>query len=211
MHNHVRRLVDAAEPGRLDRLEYKSATILGANLAHHDIEHLTRPGRIGVSRAFELVILADGSAMPLSAERRALSLSKIREFSEVIRKHGGQVALYMTHAYVAPHRRAKSDNARLTETHYVDAGNKVNALVIPVGLAFEEAYSRRPEIRLHMNFDGTHPDLAGTYLAACVVYGAVYAKPCLGNPYNYFGKISKEDAAFLQKVADDTLHSFYGR
>lgn len=211
LHNHVRRMVDAATPGALDGLEYKSATIGGANLSHHNIEYLTEPGRIGVKQPFQLVILADGSAAPLSANRRAMSLSKIQEFSEVIRKRGGQVALYMTHAYVAPHKETKPENIRLTESHYVDAGNKTNALVIPVGLAFEEAYKRRPNLKLHKDYDGSHPDLAGTYLAACVVYNSVYAKPCLGNPYDYFGKITKDDAEFLQKVADDTVKSFFSR
>jgi len=211
VHNHVRRMADAAAPGTLDKLQYKSATIGGANLAHHNIEYLTEPGRIGVKEPFELVILADGSAQPLTADRRAASLAKIQEFSEVIRKRGGQVALYMTQSYVPPHKEAKPENARLTEAHYVQSGNKVNALVIPVGLAFEEAYKRRPEMKLHKDYDGSHPELAGTYLAACVVYATVYAKPCSGNSYDYYGKIKKEDAAFLQRVADDTVKAFFSR
>lgn len=211
LHNHVRRMVDAAAPGILEKLEYKSATIGGANLAHHNIEYLTEPGRIGVKQPFELVILQDGSAAPLSDSRRAQSMSKIREFSDVIRKRGGQVALYMTHAYVAPHKQTKPENAQLTASHYVQAGNAVNALVIPVGLAFEEAYKRRPDMKLHKDYDGSHPDLLGTYLAACVVYSSVYGKQSVGNPYDYYGKVSKEDAAFLQQVADDTVKAFFGR
>ena len=42
--------------------------------------------------------------------------------------------------------------------------------VIPVGLAFEEAYRQRPGVKLHKDFDGSHPDLLGTYLAACVTF-----------------------------------------
>ena len=29
--------------------------------------------------------------------------------------------------------------------------------------------------------------------------------------HDYYGKVSKEDAAFLQKVADETVKKFYGR
>lgn len=211
LHNHVGRLVVAGNPALEKALQYKSATIGGANLAHHNIDHLTEPGRIGVKEPFELVILQDGSAAPLSEQRRALSMEKIREFSAVIRKRGGQVALYMNHVYVPPHKQAKPENIRLTEAHYLAAGNAVKALIIPVGLAFEEAYRRKPDIKLHKDFDGTHPELIGTYLAACVVYASVYGKPALGNAYDYFGKISKEDAAFLQQVADDTVRKFFGR
>jgi hypothetical protein len=211
LHNHVRRMVIAGDPSLTKALQYKSATIGGANLAHHKIDYLTEPGRIGVKEPFELVILQDGSSSPLSEKRRALSMEKIREFTEVIRGRGGQVALYMTHAYVPPHKQTKPENMRLTEAHYLAAGNAVKALIIPVGLAFEEAYSRRPDMKLHKDYDGSHPDLVGTYLAACVVYASVYGKPALGNSYDYYGKVSREDAAFLQQVADDTVKKFFGR
>jgi len=76
LHNHVRRMVVAGDPALEKALQYKSATIGGANLAHHNIEYLTEPGRIGVKQPFELVILQDGSAAPLSEKRRALSMEK---------------------------------------------------------------------------------------------------------------------------------------
>ncbi len=211
LHNHVRRMVIADNPALEKALQYKSATIGGANLAHHNIDHLTEPGRIGINLPFQLVILQDGSAAPLSEKRRALSREKMKEFSGIIRERGGQVALYMSHAYVPPHKQAKSENIRLTESHYLAVGNENNALVIPVGLAFEEAYRRRPDMKLHKDYDGTHPDLAGTYLAACVVYASVYGRSPVGNQYDYYGKVSREDAAFLQQVADDTVKKFFGR
>ncbi len=211
LHNHVQRMVVAGAPALVKALQFKSSTIGGSNLAHHDINHLTEPGRIGVNLPFELVILQDGSAAPLSEKRRALSRAKVREFSDVIRKRGGQVALYMTHTFVPPHKQARAENIRLTENHYLAAGNAVNALIIPVGLAFEEAYRQRPDIKLHKDYDGTHPDLLGTYLAACVVYASVYGKSPVGNAYDYYGKVGKEDAAFLQQVAEDTVKKFYER
>ncbi len=211
LHNHVRRMVIAADPSLEKAMQYKSATIGGAALAHHNIDYLTEPGRIGVKQPFELVILQDGSAAPLSPARRVQMVEKVREFSDIIRSRGGQVALYMTHAYVPPHKSVKPENMRLTESLYLEAGNAVNALVIPVGLAFEEAYRQRPDMKLHKDYDGSHPDLIGTYLAACTVYASVYNKPCSGNSYDYYGKIGREDAAFLQKVADETVKKFYGR
>lgn len=211
LHNHVRRMVVADNPALEKTLQYKSATIGGANLAHHNIDHLTEPGRIGIKLPFQLVILQDGSAAPLSEKRRALSREKMKEYSSIIRERGGQVALYMSHAYVPPHKQAKPENIRLTESHYLAVGNEINAMVIPVGLAFEEAYRRRPDMKLHKDYDGTHPELAGTYLAACVVYASVYGKSPVGNAYDYYGRISREDTAFLQQVADDTVKKFFGR
>jgi len=211
LHNHVRRMAMAADPGLEKRMAYKSATIGGASLAHHNIDYLTEPGRIGVKEPFEVVILQGGSFAPLSKKRRAQFREKVIEFNKVITERGGQTALYMTHAYVKPHKRAKAENMRLTEDLYVSVGNEVGALVIPVGLAFEEAYRRRPGIKLHKDYDGSHPELLGTYLAACTVYASLYGKSPVGNSYDYFGKIDKDTATFLQQVAADTVKKFYGR
>lgn len=211
LHNHVRRMVIAAFPSLEKKMKYKSATIGGAALAHHNIDHLTKPGQIGVKDPFQLVILQGGSVAPLSESRRAQFREKVIEFNKVITERGGKTALYLTHAYVEPHRRANPENIRLTEDLYVSVGNEVGALVIPVGLAFEEAYRRRPDMKLHKDYDGTHPDLIGTYLAACTVFASVYGKSPVGNSYDYFGKIDQDTATFLQQVAADTVKKFYGR
>lgn len=211
VHNHVRRLVEAAQPGFEKTAKYKSATIGGASLDHHAIEHLTTPGKIGVKEPFQLVILQGGSAEPLAPARAAKFRETVVAFDKVIKAQGGKTALYLTPAYVAPHKQAKPENARLTEDLYISAGNEIGALVIPIGPAFDEAYRRQPEFRLHQDYDGSHPNQAGTYLAACVVYAAVYGKSPVGNRYDYFGRIDKDSAAFLQKVAEDTVAKFYGR
>jgi hypothetical protein len=211
LHNHVQRLVVAADPRMEGKLSYKSATIGGSVLAHHNIEHLTKPGQIGVKEPFQLVILQGGSGEPLSEARRAQFREKAVEFNKVIGERGGKTALYLNHVYVKPHKEAKPENMGLTEDLYVTVGNEIGALVIPVGLAFEEAYRRRPGMKLHKDFDGSHPELIGTYLAACTVYASVYGKSPVGNTYDYFGKIDRETATFLQQVAADTVKKFHER
>jgi hypothetical protein len=94
---------------------------------------------------------------------------------------------------------------------YIETGNTLDALVIPVGLAFEEAYRRRPDMVLHKFFDGSHPELEGTYLAACVVFASLYGESPVGNSYRYFDAVSESDAAFLQEVAQDVVMQFYNR
>lgn len=212
LHNHVQRLLAAGGAGVAEsQIEFKSSTIGGASLAHHAIDWITEPGRIGVKEPFQLVILADGSAQPLAEQRRANARRLIAQYAQTIRQRGAQVALYMTHVYVPPHRQARPENLPMTARHYIEAGNEIQALVIPVALAFDEAYRRRPGIALHADFDGTHPSLLGTYLAACVTYSSVYARPCKGNPYHYYGRIKAEDAAFLQEVGDDVVRAFFRR
>ncbi|MGH8637160.1 MAG: DUF4886 domain-containing protein [Burkholderiales bacterium] len=211
LHNHVRRLAIAGDPANEKSLRYKSATIGGAPLAHHNIEHLLAPGQLGMKRPFELVILQGNSTAALSDARRASFREKVSELNAEIVKRGASTVLYMTHAHVKPSRFASPDMIRKIEDMYVSVGNEVGAFVIPVGLAFEEAYRQRPDIKLHKDYDGSHPDLLGTYLAACVVYASLYGKSPVGNSYDYYGKVDKESAAFLQKIADETVRKFYGR
>jgi len=211
MHNHVRRLVAAADPAAGKQLQYKSSTIGGARLSHHNIDYLTEPGRIGVKEPFELVIMHGESIDAMTDERRAALRESAIEFNKVITARGGKTALYMTHAHVKPSKWAGQDMARKTADMYVSIGNEINALVIPVALAFEEAYRQRPDIKLHQDYDGSHPSLIGSYLAACTIYASVYGKSPVGNSYDYYGRVSKEDAAFLQKVAAETVKKFFGR
>lgn len=211
LHNHLRRMVDAGGIAPEKALQYKIVTIGGAPLAHHDVASYLAPGKLGMKEPYDVVILQGNSGAVLSDARRKSFHDKVTEFSADIAKAGAKTALYMTHAYVAPNKNASPDMIRKIEDMYVSVGNEVGALVIPVGLAFEEAYRRKPDLQLHKTYDGSHPDLIGTYLAACVLYASLYGKSPVGNAYDYFGKVDKDTATFLQQVAWDTAQKFYGR
>ncbi|MCB1740633.1 MAG: hypothetical protein KDK91_09705 [Gammaproteobacteria bacterium] len=209
LHNHVRRMVEAAELRAASELKYKSATISGAALFDHDLDSYLEPGKLRVAEPFQVVILQGGSALGWSKKRPPRFQQTVAEFTRKIVDAGGEPALYMTHAYVAPHKRVDpAMTAKLSEI-YTEVGNANGALVIPVGLAFEEAYRRKPEIKLHKAFDGSHPSLLGTYLAACTVFASIYAVSPVGNPYDYYGEIDKVNADFLQRVAWDTVSAYY--
>jgi hypothetical protein len=90
---------------------------------------------------------------------------------------------------------------------YTLAGNANHALVIPAGLAFARAIAARPALELYQP-DLRHPSLAGTYLAASTVYGAVTGKSPVGNSYT--AGLDRELAEFLQRTAWDTLQAYYG-
>jgi hypothetical protein len=149
-----------------------------------------------------------GSGEPLSSRRREDFRKTAAANAALIRDHGGQLALYMTHAYVKPHRQFKPENIVATEAMYVDVGHEIGALVIPVGLAFEEAYRRFPDVKFH-NRDGTHPSLLGTYLAACTTFATLYGRSPVGNPYRADGAIEEAVATQLQQVAQDVVTQFF--
>ncbi len=210
LHNHVSNLVKASDAALGSRLQFKSSTIGGSALNHHNMAHLTEPGKIGVSQPFQWVVMQGGSGEPLSPRRRENFRQTAAANAEMIKARGGQVALYMTHAYVSPHKQVNPQNMVATESMYVEVGNEIQALVIPVGLAFEEAYRRLPALRFH-NKDGTHPSLLGTYLAACTTYATLYGRSPMGNTYRADGAIDDNVAAQLQQVAQDVVTQFFQR
>ena len=210
LHNHVKNLAESAYPVLASKLQYKSATIGGAALSHHNMDHLTTPGQLGVAQPFQWVVMQGGSGEPLSPRRRETFRQTAIANAEIIRSRGGRVALYMTPAYVKPHKQVSPQNMPATEAMYVAVGNEIAALVIPVGLAFEEAYRRFPEMQLH-NKDGTHPSLLGTYLAACTTWAALYGQSPVGNTYRADGAIDLPVALQLQQVAQDVVAEFYAR
>jgi hypothetical protein len=188
-------------------------------LNHHNVAHLTEVGRIGVPQTFEWVVLQGGSGEPLSRNRRHTFRTVAKEHADLIKARGGQVALFLTPAYEAPHPRYSAQNIELNESMYVEVGNEIGALVIPVGLAFKEAYQRFPNLKLHLP-DGTHPSLLGTYLAACTTYATLYGRSPVGVKYNKLdpsylshgaNAIDEATATQLQQVAQDVVTEFFQR
>ncbi|WP_295502468.1 hypothetical protein [Limnohabitans sp. Rim8] len=162
-------------------------------------------GCIGVKEAFEWLVLAGNSADALKDSSQQKFHETVRRYDEVIRSRGGKTALYMTHAYVSPHKRASSQNIGKVVNMFDTVGRDVGVKVIPVGLAFELSYQRKPDLRLHDDHDGSHPSLVGTYLAAAVVYASLYGENPVGNTYSYRGKVPADVVLHLQQVAWDTV------
>lgn len=211
LHNHVQRFAVAAGVLERSELTFKSATIGGAALRDHAIDHLLLPDNLRVDEPFELVIMQGISSAALSEGNRARFRSAAADHAEKIRRAGGQPVLYMTPAYATQHSRYRPDMIDDVAALYVETGNELDAMVIPVGLAFAEATRRRPDSVLHKQFDGSHPSLLGTYLAAATVFASLYDVSPVGVDYDYFGAVSEQDARFLQTVAQDTVARFYGR
>ena len=208
LHNHFKRMADEKYPGYEGSINVKSSTIGGSRLKHHNLDHLLKPKAISSISKFELVVLQGGSGEGLSKKDRKSFAKTANKHIEKIKANGSEAALYMIHAYVEPHQSFNPNLIRVIEEMYVTAGNKNQTLVIPVGLAFENAYDQRPDITLHQ-LDGTHPSLLGTYLAACTVFASVFNESPVGLDYDYNGLINDDDKLFLQKIAESTVKAFY--
>ena len=209
LHNHVRRMLDEVYESEIDKTNYKSVTISGSRSWHHDIDHSLNYKNLGVKKPFQLVIFQGGSGESNSVKERNIFSDEVSKIVKKIKNAGAEAALYMIHAYVEPH---EDTNPRMIENikkMYIDAGNKNDALVIPVGIAFENAYIAQPNIKLHKHYDGTHPNILGTYLASCVVFSSITHLSPLNIEYSYYGEINDIDKKFLQKIAKETVEDFY--
>jgi hypothetical protein len=212
LHNHVKRMASERFTDMASRdFQYKSATIGGARLQHHNIEWLLTPGKIGVDRPFQAVIMQGGSFEPLTTDTRKTFVDTATSYAQKVRAAGGKPFLYMTHAYVSPHRRTQPGMINLISDTYSHAGQQAKAQVIPVGLAFERSYKERPDFSLHMAFDGTHPNLRGTFLGAYVTFFTLYGDSADPMEYDYFGRISPEDVNYLQRIAKETVVDYRTR
>jgi hypothetical protein len=188
LHNHVKRMASEAHPGtRPSDFQYKSSTIGGSRLTHHNMDWLLMPGRIGVERPFQVVILQGGSAEPLSEPSRETFKETAKTYADKIRAIGAKPMLYMTHAYVPPHRRADPSMIDLVSKTYIEAGDIAGAEVIPVGLAYARSYKE---------------------LGACVVYLTLYGGDISELEYDYYGRLPEAEAVYLRRIAQETVTAF---
>ena len=209
LHNHVRRMLNEVYDNEIATSNYKSATISGSRSWHHNIDYPINHRNLGAKKPFQLVIFQGGSGETDTLVERDLFSDTTANVIKKIHESGAEAALYMIHAYVKPHNDANPQMINDIKKMYIDAGNKNNALVIPVGIAFENAYMQKPNINLHKKFDGSHPNMLGTYLASCVVFSSITQISPLEIDYSYFGTINEADKKFLQKIAHQTVEEFF--
>ena len=69
------------------------------------------------------------------------------------------------------------------EALYRNAARRANVRLLPVAMAWHDLLSRREFDRL--DWDGTHPNVAGSYLIACLTYATVYDKPPRDLPFDF--------------------------
>jgi hypothetical protein len=211
MHGHVRGLVRGGDKSVSHR--GVSVTISGSGIDWHDMEsYLT--GGIGKysfvgdneirfnppGRQFDAVMFMDCSQCPIHPQLGPVFHEYAKKNSDTIRAHGARPVLFMSWAY----KDKPEMTAQLAE-QYVKAGKANNAQVVPAGLAFAKSIQRRPDLELYVP-DKRHPSLAGTYLAACTVYGALLGKSPVGNTYT--AGLPKDVAAHLQQAAWETVQEF---
>ena len=210
---HVSHMHASTNPA--SRLRSTSVLITGSGLDGHDVESYFRPGTIGAysfdaannvvfanrDRLFDVVLMMDCSQCPIHPVLRERFQEAVHRHCRTVRRHGAEPMLAMSWAY--------ADRPEMTEAlaEAYSAVARINGVsVVPVGLAFAKALSGMPSIGLHMA-DKSHPTLAGTYLAASCIYAALFDSPA---GLAYAADLDRPTAAFLQRVAEQTVREYRG-
>jgi hypothetical protein len=213
LHNHVGQLVRESMPGLRHRAS--SATISGSGLNWHDVESYFRPSAIGsysfganntvsfnkLDRLFDVAIMMDCSQCPLHPQLKDVFREYAKKHADTVRKHGARPVFFMSWAY----QDVPSMTAELAEA-YTQAANDNNAFVIPAGLAFARSIAQKPDINLYVA-DKRHPSLAGSYLAACTTYAALFKASPVGMKYT--AGLDPAVAQHLQAVAWETVQEYF--
>jgi hypothetical protein len=152
------------------------------------------------------VVLQEQSEIPSLPQSAVdgVMLPPARTLSGLATADGARTLLFMTWGYRDGDGTGDTYGAmqeRLAEG-YGEAASALGAQVAPVGLAWEQAHLREPELALWQD-DGRHPTTAGSYLGACVFYEVLTGRSPVGDPYT--AGLDGDEARFLQGVAAATV------
>jgi hypothetical protein len=151
-------------------------------------------GRDEIKRSpWDYVVLQEQSTLPL--KNRARMHESVRLFDQEIRAHGAKTVLYLTWARLLSFDRQNE----LTDA-FVTIGQELRAMVVPAGVAWQRAFAELPGLTLH-DKDQSHPNPAGSYLAACTFYATLFNQTPAGLTTDFPG-LKKQDPQLLHALQD---------
>ncbi|NEX63915.1 SGNH/GDSL hydrolase family protein [Noviherbaspirillum galbum] len=145
----------------------KTVTVGGARLGDH---WLNGDAQQAIDSAkWDVVVLQEASQQPFIDDRSTRRY--VASFADRIRRAGAQPAIYLTWARAYAPERQLSLNS-----FYRALGLANNAMVVPVGPAWQIAMRMQAGLRLH-DPDDSHPSLAGSCIAAYAFHAAIWQRP----------------------------------
>lgn len=187
----------------------RQSTAGGASLANHwkGEKGLNSVDKIKNGN-YNIVIIQDLSTQAIDNPDTLLYYGN--KFGDLINSKGAKPYVYMTWS-----RQWDPYMQEEISKKYELLAKEINAVIVPVGPAWQRALELRPDLPLYFD-DGSHPSTLGTYLSACVFYAVLTGNSPIGLEPRIFSedkngeKIyinfqSPENALFCQKVADEIV------
>jgi hypothetical protein len=173
------------------QLDHQLISAGGASLRMHWNKGLA-PRVIERGGKFDYVVLQEQSTLPVKNAKRFHE--NVRLFDPVIKQSGAKMALYLTWA-----RRHAPESQEAITRAYTTIAEEIGATLIPAGVAWQAFLRAHDQPVLH-DKDQSHPTLAGSYLAACVAYAALFGRSPVGNTAQIKG-LAPEERDLLQRAA----------
>lgn len=187
----------------------------GYTLGWQPIAHVSDPISLGLiaQGGWDFVVLQEQSQIPVISRLRdscmypaSISLknaitatgpcSRILFYLTWGRRFGGMQCF--TPAYCSPAFNGFGDMQDSLTLAYKTIADSLSSPIAPVGEAWRYVIGQYGMV-LHEP-DLSHPNLNGSYLAACVFYASIFGKPTAGNLF--LPGLSPDTALLLQKAAD---------
>jgi len=154
------------------------------------------------SRRWTYVVLQEQSETPATPGGRDYMYPAARALAGRVEAAGSVPMFFMTWAHKdgLPTAGLYSYEAMQQQIDgaYLDIAQELRVPVAPVGYVWYLVRHDHPEIDLWSD-DGSHPNQAGTYLAACVFYASIFKQSPVG--LGFHGGVSDAQAAELQTEA----------
>jgi hypothetical protein len=185
-------LSEMAEAGSGITIESKVISAGGASLRRH--WNAGAASTITCAK-WDYVVFQEQSTLPVKNSDRFHE--NVREFIPAVKESGGETVLFMTWA-----RKKEPENQSLLTDSYNKIGKELGAHVVPVGTAWQTLLAKHDKPVLHAE-DGSHPTVAGSYLAACTFYATLFG----GDPTKLETNVSNltdEERKLLQRIAKTT-------
>jgi len=174
-------------------------------------DHLTSTDAMAeiASGAWDTVVLQGQSQEPLI--QLDVFLAAAADLAEAVFTSGGEPVFFETWAREEGHSdydepwtggSPAAMQAALRDA-YQQAADDSGGVYGPVGDAFEATIADHPEIGLYAT-DGSHPSMAGSYLAACVFVCLLSGEPLDSAPF-WPAPLTEEEALALQDMAEQTV------
>lgn len=192
--NNVPGLIAQLAEARGKHLEHKLISMGGASLRMHWNKGDAQKAMADTH--YDYVVLQEQSTLPVKNATRMHE--NVRLFDEAIKASGAKTALYLTWA----RQHAPASQKAITDA-YTSIGRELGATIIPAGVAWGTVIQKETGPILH-DKDGSHPTLAGSYLAACVFLAVLFGENPVGITVDLKG-LTRADAELLQKTAWETV------
>lgn len=159
------------------------------------------PARSKITAApWDWIVFQEQSMRPVVEAPQMLQAGE--SWSNILQDIPSKKCVYMTWP-----RKTKPEMLPGLIQSYEELGQRLNAKVAPVGMAWETLRKSHPEIELYAG-DGSHPSPAGSYLAACVIYATLSGTSPVGKPTGHltleFGQVQTIQSTAWQTVREYT-------